>query len=379
MPPTPSRAAFYPDFKQAAPSAPGPIAIIGGATALVAILAIVFNVALDWGTMEDCMEEGSDSYDAKEFRRACDETNYLHRATATGWPLFSSIFLILLGGALAATALIPMPLGVRKLLQLAVSLLGLWPAIILTLSGTRLLGFQWVHAMDEGDLGWSLGAPPYLNLLFGLAVMGGFAYAARGALTYLLAPTSRGRFGDVPVRLCLIIALIVVALLVLNPVLPFAKGSGTVDGEHFGEGDLAKFADGRHGDAREAPGKDLSLVRTMVWITLFLTPLGLTAALIERTGRFAVASGWLLQVYAGLLLPLLVVATIWTIFLYVDLPSMGAQDTAFGDAPPFSLSLNWLPALALLGLVAAYGLFLVRVTAPFFQSVSAQQGANAPY
>lgn len=181
------------------------------------------------------------------------------------WPLAAYLVLALVG---VVTLIRTLPAAQSPKVWAVLTPASVWSVafsgFLLTLTGTRWLGFQTARLLDSGPATARLQAAPYLNLGFGIIFLGVAAWRiARSSL-----PNARADAGRVP-RLWAAAAPCLALLLL--PVIPYAKltlwGGVDIWVDEFTIAVLASQDGAEGGGAPEALGS----ARLMLWGALYVS------------------------------------------------------------------------------------------------------------
>lgn len=193
------------------------------------------------------------------------------------WPLAACALTAAAGALMYARAFLPpRGLGLSGALLVLSTWITAYAGLLLSLTGTRWLGFQWARELDTGPSTIRLHAAPHLNLAIGMTLLVGAAWGvARQA-----RPTSRSLPAH---RLQLANAAAAALGLLILPILPFAKlqlwGGTQIWIDEF---TMAVLGAQESFWSLGAP-RALGLARLMVWGTLYASVI---SCLVAQTQDF---------------------------------------------------------------------------------------------
>ncbi len=364
--------------------------IFGGAVVLLAVLGLILNLTLPWvvesgfagfegGQEVETKDRGDIKDDYEQAGSAGFDLDYEHRLL--DWPLAAFIVSMVAGLVLVAIDFIPglwrgAHRAVQSLLLLTLGFFG----FLLALTGTRWLGQYFSHLFSDSQQTFHLHAVPYLNFVLGAVILvGAGVLLARPLRDLMSARKQEGLFGTSAVQFSGIAVIMAVAALLLMPLLPLGAEEEVSAGEtvtqYIGEdvmalyGELADafgddFDTGGRGDVASA----LGTMRAMIWIVLYGALGVFLVACADRSLGGNTVTSLLMQGFALAIVPI-VFGVVFTILYYVRFG--GVEDMSVVWWNPF-------PILAMIGLLAVYGLYVLKVLVPYIRSSPFNLEASSP-
>lgn len=381
--PQPTSAAFT------APTRPGfsATSLFGAALLVLSILGIILNATLPW-VWVSAAASGTGEANTLDKDETQDQLigSSKYGEKLVDWPLLTFVFGIIVGIVLVVIDLIPMIIGLQRIIQVAFLTAAAYFSFLLALTGFRWFGWYVTTIWNTGDSPFHLSAVPYLNLVLGLSLFLAATYLLVQAATYFTGRGNHSRFGDAGVKVPAWTALAIVGALLLMPMLPFAtlKDSGfSGTTSYLGEKEMDDqkeqvMAPTNTNIPLTSEGKDagqyLGYARLWLWLSLFFCLIALPFALAERSGRLSALFGVLTQTY-GLIGLLMIVGLIHLILFITKIPKIEGPNAEFSGLSA-GYWLNWFPVIGYLAVVALYVTqYVPKVLLPFGRSM-AQQGTG---
>jgi hypothetical protein len=348
----------------------------GAVVFVAALVGLILSLTLDW------IKRGGQVYDWSGWKNFFESPlgDFTYGLNLLYFSMAAYIGLMLVAILFVVLDFVPkMTVGKKHVWHIGAFGATAFFGFLLALSGSRVLGVFLQDAYQPGTTGTTLGIAVWVNLGLGVLVLGSAVYYLLGTLDYFTMTPSKGTYGERGVLLPALMAAIAAGALLTMPVPPFVAVDTASNTNYVSEYDLElfRFVDNvvpgglAEGSAAAAPGHHLAFVHWSLWGVLFMALAATAAGLVERRGRDR--ARWGLWNQVGLLAGVsALVGTVFTVLLYVSIPNMATAPQSS------SFSWNWIPAIAMLGLLGLTAMFVTTVTMPYLKYSASLQTTDEP-